>query len=151
MVNVANYRPRPGLHVIPPTWEQHHKLTVDGTRTATVEIWSGPEDGRDWVYDPATKTSVRDHGTLLAGGTARIQRLLTEDTQPAGEQNVTTRRYLVTLDRNISDHLTTDARVKVLTSGDPILEGRYLSVLDIQGGSLRFERDLICLDNLGAP
>lgn len=148
MVNVANYRPRPGLAVIPPEWEQHHKLTVDGTRTATVEIWSGPADGQEWVYDPVTKTSVRNHGTLLAGGTARIQRILTEDTQPAGEQDLTTRRYLVTLDRNISGDLTILSRVKVIASGDPLIDGRYLSVLDIQSGSLRFERDLICLDNL---
>ena len=149
MVNVSAYRPRPGLHVIPPGWEAHHKPVADGTRTAEVEVWTGPS-GPEWVWDPDTKDEVRDHGTLITAGTARIQRLQTESETTAGEQDVTTRRYLVTLDREIGPGLTDRSHIHVTTSGDPLLNGRWLAVLDIQGGSLRWERDLICEDNLEA-
>lgn len=152
MVNVSSYRPRPGLTVIPPGWEQHHKPVADGTRTATVELWTGPLAGDpEWIWDRAERREVRNHGTRLHPDstiTARVQRLREEDGTSAGQQDVTTRRYLVALDRDLADELTVTARVRVVDC-DPYLDGHYLSVLDIQGGSLRFERDLLCLDNLG--
>lgn len=152
MVNASGYRPRPGLAVIPTGWEQHHKPVADGTRTATVELWSGPIGGPEWLYDRAAKTEVRNHGTRLHPGvtiTARVQRLREEDDATAGQQDIATRRYLITLDRDLADALTLTGRVRVVDC-DPYLDGRYLSIVDIQGGSLRFERDLICLDNLEA-
>lgn len=147
MVNLGNFRPR--VAVIPDGWEQHHKPTVDGTRTATVEVWSGPAEGEsDWEWDPVVGDDVPNHGSLVLPDpvTARIQRLLTEDEYATGGQNLKSRRYLVTLDRNLPT-LTPRARLRVVQC-DPELDGKYLHVLDIQGGSLRFERDLICIETL---
>lgn len=146
VVNLAGWQPRDGLTLLPDGWEQHNAAPLNGTRTADVEVWSGPADGEpEWVYTAGTET--RNHGTLIASPTARIQRLLSEDEQPAGEQEVTTRRYLVALPRDLAE-VTTRARIKVVDSGDAHLDGHYLSVADVQGGSLRLERHLICLDNL---
>ena len=147
-MKLSNYRPRFGVTVIPPGWEQHHKPTADGGRTAIVEVWSGPLDGApEWVYMDGRE--IRDHGILLHGDlTARIQRLGQASEVATGAQDVTVRTYLVALDREVGGDFTPRARVKVIDSGDPQIDGRYMSVLDIYGGSLRFERDLICLDNL---
>ena len=151
MVNVAAYQPRQALDaLIPPGWQVRHSDALDGSRTAAVEVWSGPADGTpEWVYSPATKTEARNHGTLLSSPTARIQRLLTEQEQASGEQDVTTRRYLVALPQAAT--VTLGNRIKVIDSGDPLLDGRYLSVVDVQGGSLRFERHAVCVDNMEAP
>lgn len=150
MVNTAGFQPRDGIALIPDGFEAHGAASLDGTHTADVELWTGPADGApEWSYDPATKTETRNHGTLVTYAQARLQRLLSENEQPAGEQDVTTRRYLVVLPWDAS-WVTTRTHVKVL-SGDPLLEGRWLSVLDAQGGSLRFERHLICLNNLETP
>lgn len=147
MVNVGNYRTRPGVTVIPTGWEQHHKPTVDGSRTATVELWSGPADGES-DYRFVDGAEVPNHGDQLTAQpvTARIQRLLSEDESVTGGQQITTRRYLVTLDRD-TPSLTTRARVLVVQC-DPELDGKYLHVQDVQGGSLRFERDLICFETV---
>lgn len=145
MVNVAAFTPR--VQLIPDAFAAHHQLTLGQSHSAEVELWSGPAAGEgEWLYADGAET--RNHGTLVTAQpvSARIQRLLTEREATAGEQDVTTRRYLVALDHDTAT-LTTKARVKVL-AGDPLLEGRYLSVLDVQGGSLRLERHLVCLDNM---
>lgn len=147
MVNTAAWQPRAGLALIPDGFEQLGAQVADGSHTASVELWSGPADGDpEWVYAGGTET--RNHGSLLTSATARVQRLLSEAEQAAGEQDVTTRRYLLGLSLDLAE-ITLRARVKVVDSGDAQLNGRYLSVVDILGGSLRFERHLVCIDNLG--
>lgn len=150
MVNTSAYQPRQALDaLIPPGWQARHSDALAGARTAAVELWSGPADGdQEWTFSPELGTEARNHGTLLSSPTARIQRLLTEQEQASGEQDVTTRRYLVALPQSAT--VTLGNRIKVIDSGDPLLDGRYLSVVDVQGGSLRFERHLIAIDNLEA-
>lgn len=149
-MNMAAFAPREGITLIPDGFQAHGATALEGSHTADVELWSGPEDGApEWIFNPDTGTEARNHGTRTATATARIQRLLSEAETAAGEQDVTSRRYLVALPWDAST-VTTRSRVKVLASGDPLLDGRFLSVLDAQGGSLRFERHLICLDNLEA-
>ena len=147
MVNLAAWKPRPGITLLPDGFEQYGQHALSGSHTADVEIWSGPADGApEWVFAAGVET--RNHGTLVTTGQVRIQRLLSEGESTAGEQDVTSRRYLVALSWDAS-WVTTRTRIKVL-AGDPLLEGRYLSVVDVQGGSLRFERHLIAIDNLEA-
>ena len=147
MVNTAAFAPREGITLIPDGFQTHGAAALEGSHTADVELWSGPDDGEpEWIFDPATKTEVRNHGQMVTYVAARLQRLLSENEQSAGEQDVTSRRYLVALTWNAS-WVTTRTRVKVLT-GDPLLNGRFLSVVDPQAGSLRFERHLVCVANL---
>ena len=138
--------------LIPHGWQERHGQAVAGSRTAEVQLWTGPSAGEpEWVWDEAARSETRNRGERLLPDhliTARLQRLVTEDIQPAGEQDVTSRRYLVALDREISDGLNPDMLVHVIDAGDPYLDGRWLSVVDIQGGSLRFERHFVALDNL---
>lgn len=151
MVNTAAYRPRPGLSVIPAGFNEHHQPAVNGTHTATVEYWTGPAAGEPEVaWDHTTHTETRNYGTRIPDKPipARVQRILSEDTTTAGGQTVTTRSYRVTTNHDAPEALTVDGFVKVL-DGDPYLDGRWLSVSDVQGNSLTFERAIICLDNLG--
>lgn len=146
MVNLAGWQPRAGVTVLPDGWGQHNAAPLSGTRTATVQVWSGPADGApEWVLVDGQET--RDHGALLGSPSVRIQRLADAVYADAGTQQVVTRRYLVALPRDLAE-VTTRARIKVVDSGDAQLDGHYLSVADVQGGSLRLERHLICLDNL---
>lgn len=152
MVSTANFRPRDGIELIPDDWEARHKPVVDGSRTAVVEVWAGPAAGeKDWTYDSDTKKDVENHGSQLFASetvTARIQRLAADSQEVVGGQKVTHRRYLVPMDREIAEGLTTRTRLRVVECSDPLLEGVYLYVQDIQKGSLRWERDLVCLENL---
>ena len=152
MVDTSTYTPRSALaDLIPPGWEVRHGNALQSARTAGVEIWTGPADGTpEWVYDPLTKTEVRNHGTLVTTAMARVQRLLGDLVQDTGTQDVSTRQYLVVLPWEAS-WLTTRTHIRIMTSGDPLIDGRYMSVVDPQGGSLRFERHVVCEDNLEAP
>lgn len=154
MVDLTRYRPLPRRRggLIPDGWERYHARAVAGSRTAEVELWTGPQSGEpEWLFDPVKKTETRNRGRRLYPDCtiwARIQRLVSEDGATAGEQAVTARRYLIALDREVSDGLNPNALVHVICSGDDYLDDRWLSVVDIQGGSLRFERHLVALDHL---
>lgn len=151
MVNTAAFRPRPGITVIPDSFITYHEPTVDGTHLATVELWTGPAAGEPAVvWNDVTHTETRNYGTRVPDMpvAARIQNVSVVAGVTAGSQDVTTRSYRVTTNQAIPEGLTVSGFVKIV-DGDPYLEGRYLSVEDIHGGTFAFERVLVCLDNLG--
>lgn len=130
-----------GVTVIPPGWEAHHQPVTEAAMTAVIELWSGADP--EWTWDDEAQAEVRDRGQKLWAGVARIQQRNDSDLEVAGDQQVTTHRYLVTLPREAG----TGAWVRVAESTDPLLD--WLKVVDTQKGSIRWERDLICTDNLG--
>lgn len=145
-VNVPKVRD--GLEVVPNYWEEYHEPVAAGTRTIAVDIYAGPAPGEpNQNWDPVARVDRPNHGTWLYQTSARIQRLITGQEEPAGGREATSQRYLVTLHRDRAPSLLN--RIRVIPGGDPLLDGKYLSIIDVQGGSLRWERDLICLDNLG--
>lgn len=131
--------------VFPPGWEAWHKPVTDASRTATVRLWSGTGSG--WTTGPDGEPA-RDHGHLLTPDpvTARIQRLAAEAESSAGGQTITTRRYLVTLDRETPTVATTTL-VEIVDVDDTQISGRFMLVEDAMGGSVRWERDLYCIDH----
>lgn len=135
--------------IIPEGWETRHAAVLNQTHTATVHIWSGTESS-EWTYDPVSKTEIRDRGTRLTDQpvTARVQRLRENTSTTAGTQEIAHRNYLVALDRDLTIAFTNRCQVEIVTSTDPLLTGDWLYVRDIQKGSLRFERHLICTDLL---
>lgn len=136
--------PRPNTPVIHPRWEEHHRPVADGTHTATITFKrpSGPP-----VFDDTTGTTTQPTATVFSGP-CRIQELGRGDqiTIAAG-QRITDRRYQVSLSITASD-LQLDDIGTVDTANDPSLPGRPLRVIDVQRGSLTFERNLICIDDL---
>lgn len=130
-----------GVTVIPTGWEAHHQPVTEAAMTAVIELWSGADP--EWTWADEAQAEVRDRGQKLWAGVARIQQRNDSDLEVAGDQQVTTHRYLVTLPREAG----TGAWVRVAESTDPLLD--WLKVVDTQKGSIRWERDLICTDNLG--
>lgn len=138
--------PLPGSRVIPAGWEAYHRPVLETTRTATITFrrFSGPP-----VHDPETGSTSRPT-VVVFSGTCRIQDHVTNAAGAfvAGAERITVHAYQVSLpveaDLELDDVGTVDA------SNDPTLTGRELRVIDIQRGSLLFERDVICTDNLEA-
>lgn len=138
--------PLEGSRVIPAGWEAYHRPVLDTTRTATITFrrFSGPP-----VHDPDTGSSSRPTAVVFSG-TCRIQDHVTNAAGAfvAAAERITVHAYQVSLpveaDLRIDDVGTVDG------CNDPTFVGRQLTVTDIQRGSLLFERDVICTDNLEA-
>lgn len=131
--------PLPNTHVIHPRWSDHHRPTATGTMTADCVITrkggagtTGP-DGT-WTPDPAT---------TLYDGVCRIVALPTnERIEVVGEEQVTSRRYQVSVEHDIGEVFLGDL-VSITASKDQGLVGKKLRVIDVQFGSEQWQRDLI--------
>lgn len=144
---------RPGTPVIPPGWAAHHRPVVVKTMTGTVSI---RRPGTKSTFDPATGATTATEYEPHHIGPARLQVLSLADQEAlAGGQEVSTVAYLVTvehdaatagIDFGLGDLVKVDA---VDDNGDSTLVGRELTVESLTRGSLVFERDLYCTDNLG--
>jgi hypothetical protein len=146
--------PLPNTRVIPTGWSAHHRAAAAGGMNARCEL--RPAATGEPVYDPDTGLATRPVPDAAWTGACRVQALTGDaHTTPQVENPVTTRGYLVQLDESdptagpVPD-VGEDWTVKVIAAvNDARLIGRSLSVLDVQYGSERFTRDLVCLDNLG--
>lgn len=138
--------PLEGSRVIPDGWEARHRPVLETTWTATITFrrYTGAS-----THDPVTGSTSRD-STVVYAGPCRIQH---HETTSAGStiaaaEKVTTHDYQVSgpvgMDLQRDDFGTVD------TANDPTLAGRQLIVTDIQRGSLLFQRDVMCTDNLEA-
>lgn len=138
--------PFPGSRVVPPGWEEHHRPVLATTWTATITFrrFSGPP-----AFDPVTGSTSRPK-TVVYSGPVRLQHheVGTAGSTVAGAEQITTHRYQVS--GPVEMDLEKDDVGTVDTANDPTMVGRELLVLDIQRGSLLFERDVICTENLEA-
>lgn len=130
--------PLPGWRVVPEGWAEHHRPTVNATMTtdAVFVRTNGPAPypkPPNWV---ATSELWRTR--------VRVQALNNAPRQAdAAEQTVTVRRYLVAAPLDGAPDL------KVGQGADQVLVlGRRLRIVDITPGSLLWEMDLICEENL---
>lgn len=136
--------PRPGSRVIPSGWEQHHRPIAEGTHTATI-TFKRPSGAA--TFNAATGTKTQPTITVYSGP-CRIQEIGRGDqVAMAVGQRITVRRYMVSLTITAAS-LRLDDVGTVDTASDPSLPGRPLRITDVQRGSLTFERNLICVDDL---
>jgi len=134
--------PFPGTRVIPADWSAHHAPVAVGGMNATVTC--GVQTGTR--YDPDLDDTVATWSTDY-DGPARVQALNDAGQYPAAGQQIAGRAYLVQLQFAAADVIP-GARVKVTACrNDAQLAGQDLWVVDVQLGSERFTRDLICSDN----
>lgn len=134
---------------IPEDWSDHHRPVLAGTHTATVTLRR--PGGTPGAFNPTTGTYPSTPFTAYYTGAARVQILNpAEQERLAGEQEVSTLRYSVTLDHEVTGVQLDDlCRVTVVDdNGDTELVGRDLVVESIERGSLHWERRLVCTDNL---
>lgn len=137
--------PMPATRVVSAGWEAHHRPVAEQAMTAVCDI-TRPGTGPG-VFDPETGTTTGpDPVTVASGVPCRVQ----EQDQPrdadAAGQQVAARRYLVAVPYPNADVRVGDT-VTVTAASDPSLAGRGLPVVDVQRGSLLFERDLECVDH----
>lgn len=143
---------RPGTRVIPKDWETSHAVVAAKSMTATIKFYPPITDGStpvmndDFTYQPGPEIQP------VYDGAARIQVLNGQETQTlVADQDSVTTGYLVVIDRD-ADGIPLGAIGVIQTVSDPTLIGtRTLIVRKIARGSLRFERDLWCTDDLTAP
>lgn len=139
---------RPGTKVIPTSWEAEHAKVAGRTVTAKVKVWPravAPEINDDLSYDAGPDLEpVYDGGAriqVISGGRDAA-------TQLVGDEAIAKVVYLVVIDRE-AEPILRGYVVQVIESNDPTLQGdRRLAVERIDRGSLRFERDLYCVDEL---
>jgi hypothetical protein len=137
--------PFPGTTVIPKAWSKHHQGAAAGGMNATVTIGSQGASTYDPETDDTTVTWTQDYV-----GPARIQALNDAQVQDVAGQQVAGRTYLVQLDARLpgADLVAAGKRVRVLeASNDATLVHQVLWAVDVQMGSERFTRDLVCSDN----
>jgi hypothetical protein len=148
MVRPHQAHGRPNTAVVPERWEEEHAHVVRKTTAASISIWpakgagSTPSIGNDLSYaTPAAQTALYE-------GAARIQVLNAGDNERVfGGEYLTARGYLVVIDRDSDPAIDRGAVVEVTEAGDPsLLTSRRLVVAAVDRGSLRWERDLYCVD-----
>lgn len=134
---------RPGTAVIPSGWAEGHRPVVDKTGTAACTI-RVPGTVQGW--DDTTEQNESTPNAAYYTGSCRVQSLATQARQVtvAGDPE-TIASHLVVVPATISP--ATNDLVKVTASGDTLLDGRVLRVVQVVYGSLRFERDLFCVLN----
>lgn len=143
--------PLPATRVIHRNWQTRHRPVAESTMTVGVEVTrAGTGEG---TYNPATGQTDPPARIDVAACPARVQaRAASDRVVQTGDQTITFRGYLVTLPVDAGD-LRVDDRVEVTSvdsdEDDPQLLGLDLRVIDVMYGSLVWERDLICEDDLG--
>jgi hypothetical protein len=141
------HRPSPTLegaiHVIPPNWAQRHRPTATATMTVPCQIVRISDGPPPYPKPPGWTGERVIHDTVC-----RLQELKREGGAVPGEQPTSLREYLVPVPHvNPYGYPLPDLRAG--ERGDIVLVmGRRLNITNIMFGSLEFERDLICTDNL---
>lgn len=142
---------RAGTPVIPPGWQQAHGAVVAKTWTVGCEI-RHPGGTKTGPLDPTTGSYPVTANTPHFSGNARVQALSLQDTaRLVADQEITTAGYLVAVDLS-ADAVKVDDVVTIVTvpaDADQTLVDRSLTVKSVVRGSLAWERDLVCIDNLG--
>lgn len=141
--------PLPSSRVIPTGWSGHHRGVARGGMTATCRLeQAGTGEG---AWNENTQSTDPPAPTTSWSGPCRVQAQPTQaqDAESAGQQ-VTTRTYLVAVPLHavLPEAGVNGGRVVVTACEDPTLLDRPLRIADITRGSLLWERDLVCVDDL---
>jgi len=109
--------------------------------TIRVDTLSG-----DAVFDPATGGSSRAVDAVAYEGKARVQVGTTQqDAQDSADEQITLKRYSVSVPVSVTG-LTVDQQVTVVSSHDPDLVGRTLTILATEGGTFVTSRRFVASD-----
>lgn len=141
--------PFPTTRVIPEHWSQHHAPVAAGGMNATVTVtdpntatstWNPDTESQDWTPGPA-----------VYDGPGRVQAIDTASETTQATQDVTERRYLIQLLKD-APHIEQGWTVQVTQCANDtdlvaVVLARPMAVKDVQHGSERFTRDLICTLN----
>ena len=129
--------------IIPDGWEENIAPTMESAFTASIVVTAEPDE----KYDEILMINVPlDEGEFRWSGKARIQQKnVTEKFVMVSGQRVSIREYLVAIPEAV-DTIQIGDVVKVTNSKDGTQS--ELRVVSVLKGSLRWERDLMCLDSM---
>jgi hypothetical protein len=97
-----------------------------------------------WTFNPATGgMDAAVTAAVVYDGPCRVQALIADQNTAMAGQVVTTRDYLVQIDRDASAVHVDDLAV-ITHTGDPALTGARMHVAGVHLGTQRFTRDLRC-------
>jgi hypothetical protein len=139
--------PLPGTRTIPIRWSAHHRRAATGAMNSTGRLLGMVPAAS---VDPVTGVGTAPAPPVMWSGRARVQALSGARSGDSAGQETTARAYLLQLDETrpgLPDvhvgwtwHVTS-------APNDARLVGRALTVTDVQHGSERFTRDLVCEDD----
>lgn len=137
--------PLPGTRVVPTGWSKHHAPVAAGGMNARCRIYNPDLDVTGW--DPVTESATVVRGTPIYNGPCRIQAIKSEGESVQADESVKSRQYLVQLLFAAPDVEEKWQVVPYEAINDDHLNGLPLSIDDVQHGSERFTRDLVCTHN----
>lgn len=136
---------RPGTPVVPTSWAASHRPVLAGTRHATLAVRRDATT-QDWDDDLEQNVTVPVAAHFT--GTCRVQALSQQATdRDAAADTETTADYLLTTDVTAAPAADQPAEQQLATvtdTGDPLLEGRTLRIVQVVRGTELFERYLFC-------
>lgn len=132
---------RLGTAVIPPGWAASHRPVAEGTQTAPCTI---RKPGTTQTWDDAQQQNITAPLDPYFTGLSRVQALTNRGSfdAEAAEEQTSVAGYLVTVPAAVLP--AAGDLVTVTGSGDPLLDGRTLTIREIPQGSQIVERDLFC-------
>lgn len=141
--------PFPSTQVVPDNWSQHHAPTAAGGMTAKVVIRNPNAATTTW--NPETESQDSTPATPVYDNAARVQAVDTVFQSTQATQDVTERRYLVQLLMD-APHIEQGWTVEVTECANDAdlvatTHARPMFIEDVQHGSERFTRDLVCTLN----
>jgi len=140
--------PLPNTSVVPAAWSARHRPTSAAAMTATVAV-TRPVPGE--TYDPVSGTTIPAAATAVWSGQARIQAITSAArVQIVAGQLTAPRAYYVGLPLPDSEIVRVGDLVEVTACEADALIGTTLTVADVAGASLVWQRDLICTADLAA-
>lgn len=131
---------RPGTAIIPAAWATDLRPVAEGTMTAAASI---RHPGTVQAWDEETEQMVAVPLDPYYTGAVRVQSLATQAREVVvAADDETVASYLITVTAAAAP--AEGDLVKVSDSGDALLDGRSLRVVQVVTGSLLVERDLFC-------
>lgn len=130
--------PLPNTRVIPDGWAEHHRPTANGTMTEPctfVRVSDGPPP---YPKPPGWTAEAPFHETVC-----RVQELKREGGSVPADQPTTERQYLVTIPVIGAPAFRAGERGDIIRT-----IGREFRIASIMFGTILWELDLICVDNL---
>lgn len=134
---------RPGTPTMPASWAASHRPVLDGTRRAAISVRA---DATTQTWDDEGQEMVSTPALPHFTGTCRVQALGNQArTRIAVGDPETTADYLITTDVTDTNADAQPAEQQLATvtgTGDPLLDGRTLRIVQVSRGTDLFERYL---------
>lgn len=137
--------PLPGWKVVPAKFSQHHRPTAVATMPGKCEVLSS-------AGTPPFPLPVGWVGftTVVPEKACRVEPLNREGGGTPTEQPTRVREVRVVVPVDATTYRAGEGGhfIRLTACDDPQLIGRILRVMNVEYGTLVFERTLVCLDNL---